>query len=152
MKTLPTIAFLLFFSVTGWFCFQPAGKVISQDPAAPASNVPAYHDQAPEEELPAVLPSTQFKGDTARAYEAAARIKPVLYQLPCYCYCDRDKAKNHRSLLDCFRTEHGAQCSICKKEAIYAYDQTRAGKSPAEIRKEIIDGKWQDVRLASDGN
>jgi hypothetical protein len=34
------------------------------------------------------------------------------------------------------------------KEAFYSYEQTRKGKTPAQIREAIIRGDWQKVDLA----
>jgi hypothetical protein len=117
--------------------------------SAQSEVVPAYHHSAPREGLPPILPGTQFSGDSARAYEDAGKIKGILYQLPCYCYCDRHM--KHESLLDCFKTDHASYCLICIKEALYAYEETKAGKSAAQIRQEIIEGKWRGVKLVSQG-
>src|ERR1051326_8846916 len=103
------------------------------------TGIPPYHNTDPEKELPAVLPASQFTGDAQRAYSAAARAGKVLYQQPCYCYCNLDKG--HKSLHECFTSTHGSTCSICQREAIYADEQIQAGKSPKQIRKEIIAGK-----------
>ena len=53
----------------------------------------------------------------------------------------------HKSLLDCFRDYHGAHCMLCKKEAIFTYTESQQGKTAAQIRQEIMDGKWKDVDL-----
>ena len=75
----------------------------------------------------------------------AAKIKPVLYQQPCYCYCDRNAG--HKSLLDCYVSEHGSECDICQREAVLAYQLTQKGKTPAQIRAAIIHGDWKSVDL-----
>lgn len=74
-------------------------------------------------------------------------MKEVLYQQPCYCYCDRNRRLGHKSLLDCFVDKHAAECELCKKEAVYDYLQSKAGKTPTEIREDIIEGKWKEVDL-----
>jgi hypothetical protein len=33
------------------------------------------------------------------------------------------------------------------KEAVYAYEQTKKGRTPAQIRAGIERGEWQDVDL-----
>ena len=83
---------------------------------------------------------------TQKIYAMAAKVKPVLYQQPCYCRCDREVG--HTSLLDCFGDNHGSICDVCKKEAVYSYQQTKLGKSAAEIRAGIMAGKWKQVDLA----
>jgi hypothetical protein len=77
------------------------------------------------------------------AYTVAAKIKKTLYQEPCYCHCDR--SQGHTSLLDCFASKHGAECNICIYEDLYSYEQSRKGKTAAQIRAGIIKGEWQSV-------
>ncbi len=83
------------------------------------------------------------------AYKMAEKIPAVLHQLPCYCRCDR--ALGHKSLHSCFEGTHGAACATCMREAIFAYQQTKLGKTPTEIRGAIERGEWQslDVTTAS---
>jgi hypothetical protein len=79
------------------------------------------------------------------AYAIAAKIKKALYQQPCYCHCDR--SQGHKSLLDCFASKHGAGCGTCIYEDFYAYEQSRKGKTSAQIRAGIIKGEWHSVDL-----
>ena len=53
----------------------------------------------------------------------------------------------HNSLHSCFETTHGAACSTCAKEAVYAYNMTRQGKTPQQIRDGIERGEWQSIDL-----
>jgi hypothetical protein len=78
-------------------------------------------------------------------YALAAKVRPVLYQQPCYCYCDRHEG--HKSLLDCFVGTHGTICDICQKEAVLSYQLTQKGKTPAQIRAAIVHGDWRAVDL-----
>jgi len=122
---------------------QPAQSV---ETPGPNSDTPAYHAAPPKGALPATLDPKGFTdARTRNIYGLAAKVKPVLYQQPCYCRCDREVG--HRSLLDCFGDDHGSFCDVCKKEAAYSYDQTKLGKTPAEIRADIMAGKWKDVDL-----
>ncbi|HVA95919.1 MAG TPA: CYCXC family (seleno)protein [Candidatus Dormibacteraeota bacterium] len=108
--------------------------------------IPSYHAYALRPPYPATLDPKQFPDALNRnVYALAAKIKPVLFQQPCYCYCDR--TDGHKSLLDCFASTHGSECDICQKEAILAYQMTRKGKSPAQIRAAIIHGDWKSVDL-----
>lgn len=112
-----------------------------------AEPVPAFHAQAPTDELPPTMePSPYSDKLVSNAYVVAGRVKKVLYQQPCYCHCDR--AHGHGSLLDCFVGRHGSGCDICQKEAFYSYEQTRKGKNPTQIREAIMRGDWQKVDLA----
>jgi len=109
---------------------QRAASRSPQDANAPPSAtdgpVPAYHA-------------------LQNAYAIAAKIKKTLYQQPCYCHCDR--SQGHGSLLDCFASKHGAGCNICINEDFYSYEQSRKGKTAAQIRAGIIKGDWQSVDL-----
>jgi|HubBroStandDraft_2_1064218.scaffolds.fasta_scaffold01125_9 hypothetical protein len=136
---------------------QPAPASSPASSSAPAPNpvakflkteVPSYHAEPPKGALPNTLDPAQFlDAQTRNIYTLAAKVKPVLYQEPCYCGCDKEVG--HKSLLDCFTDLHGAHCILCKKEAAFTYSESQQGKSAAEIRKEIIDGKWKEVDLAS---
>src|ERR1700682_2180820 len=106
--------------------------------------VPAFHSEAPQGRLPETLSPAQFTNIAVQnAYILAAQVKKILYQQPCYCHCDR--SQGHGSLLDCFASRHGAECGTCIREDFYAYEQSRKGKSAAQIRAGIIKGEWQSV-------
>ncbi len=108
--------------------------------------VPSYHAYALKPPIPATLDSKQFPDALNRnVYQLAGKIRPVLYQQPCYCYCDR--SVGHKSLLDCFASAHGTQCDICQREAVFSYQQTQKGKTPAQIRAAIIRGDWKTVDM-----
>ena len=117
----------------------------------PSDDVPAYNATAPVKPLPAVLSGDQLTGAyfthayQVTAYKIAAAIPAVLHQQPCYCHCDR--ALRHNSLHSCFEGTHGATCSTCMKEAVYAYQQTKKGQTPAQIRAGIEHGEWQYIDL-----
>lgn len=109
--------------------------------------VPAYHTQLPSSPLPATLDPSEFENPVVKnAYRLAAKVKRVLYQQPCYCHCDR--SEGHGSLLDCFAGKHASVCGTCIQEGLYAYEQTRKGKTPAQIRAEIVHGQWATLDLS----
>jgi hypothetical protein len=107
----------------------------------------------PSDKLPAILTSDQLWGDNARspyqihAYELAAKIPKIIYQQPCYCYCDR--GMGHGSLHSCFSGTHGAQCGTCVKELYYSYSMYKQGKTAKQIRAGIIKGDWKSVDLST---
>jgi hypothetical protein len=120
--------------------------------AAPGASdtepIPAFHSQVPAGPLPATLsPDTFTDVLVQNAYALAARVRKVLYQQPCYCHCDR--SQGHGSLLDCFAGKHAAECGVCIREGLYSYEQTRKGKTPAQIREGIEAGDWQKVDLSN---
>ena len=76
--------------------------------ANPTPRIPAYFEKLElAQPLPQVLDPKQFSSPVvARAY-GYARENPELFALqPCYCYCDQ--GHGHRSLLDCYATDHSA--------------------------------------------
>lgn len=116
-------------------------------------SVPAYHSAPPAKgaKLPSILPAEALWGPEfqypyqTHAYALAAKIPNVLYQQPCYCHCDR--SAGHKSLRSCFEDTHGAECGTCLKELYYTYQQTKAGKTPKQIRAGIIKGEWEKIDL-----
>jgi hypothetical protein len=150
-------AFALILSLTGIGLMQlnPAfgadwnssDQQMQMDMSGPADlGVPSYHSYALKPPFPVTLDPKQFPDALNRnVYALAAKIRPVLYQQPCYCYCDRHAG--HKSLLDCFAGTHGAECDICQKEAVLSYQLTQKGKTPAQIRAAIIRGDWRAVNL-----
>ncbi len=119
----------------------------------PQDDIPAYHPQPPAKDqvLPPIMSGAQLTGPFFRekwqveVYKEAAQIPNVLYQLPCYCRCDR--ALGHSSLHSCFEGTHGAICSTCAQEGAYAYKMTKLGKTPKEIRAGIERKEFQSIDL-----
>jgi len=113
----------------------------------PAENPPPFHDHAPTEPLPATLDPASLRDNPPAfvAYSLAARIRTVLYQVPCYCPCGR--LAGHKSLLDCFTTRHGVSCKACQTEAIYCFEQHKKGKTPAQIREAMQKGEMWRLNL-----
>jgi len=122
------------------------------------NRVPAFNPAPPAKgvKLAPILTKGQLWGNNdqnlfqSHSYELAAKIPNVIYQLPCYCYCDR--GMGHKSLHSCFEGTHGAQCSTCMKELYYAYQMTQQHKTAAQIRKGIIAGEWKTIDLQSAAN
>ncbi len=111
---------------------------------AAADHIPHYFATAQlVQPLPVTLEPKEFSNpNTVAAYQAAKEIPGVLAQQPCYCYCDR---RGHRSLLDCFASKHGSDCDICVKEALFAMQEHRKGRSATQIRDEITRGAWKTI-------
>lgn len=130
----------------------PAAAVHAQW-SDPAQDTPAYHPLPPAkgQTLPPILSGNQLTGQFFQqkwqvdVYREAARIPNVLYQLPCYCRCDR--ALGHASLHSCFEGTHGAICSTCAAEEAYAYKMTKQGKTPEQIRAGIERREYESIDL-----
>lgn len=122
-----------------------------QDSAGTA-RIPAYHPAPPRkgEKLPPLLPKEALLGAQSEyafqghAYDLAARIPNLIYQEPCYCYCDR---MGHKSLHSCYEGTHAAECGACLKELYYTYLMHKKGKTAKQIRKGIVAGEWKQINL-----
>lgn len=147
MRTRIFASVALFFAVT--MVSAPWLQSQSED------GVPHFNAGPPGtgSELPPILTKDQLWADNAQfpyqthAYELASRIPKVIYQQPCYCYCDR--GMGHNSLHSCFSGTHGAQCSTCLKELYYTYTMNKQGKTARQIRAGIIKGEWKSIDLAA---
>jgi hypothetical protein len=110
---------------------------------------PAYYTVAPHRAAHPLLAGDQLTGPYFQhpyqviAYQMAAKVEKVLYYQPCYCRCDR--ALLHKSLHSCFEGTHGAECATCMRQAIFTYQQTKAGKTPEQIRDAIRRGEAENV-------
>lgn len=153
---LRTAGFALLVFAASFFVFRaishPTPQQSRTDATAqatqPVEPVPAYFTSAAAARpFPYLLPAVDFRSypSVEGAYAVAAEIPGVLAQQPCYCHCDR---MGHRSLLDCYASQHAAGCGVCLMEALFARQMTNRGQDPAAIRQEIIRGDWRDVRLS----
>jgi hypothetical protein len=137
--------------ILGCLALGLATIVASAQWTNPADDIPAYNAAAPTKPLPPLMSGAQLTGPYFQhsyqviAYKMAAKVSQVLYQEPCYCRCDREMG--HNSLHSCFEGTHGAACSTCMREAVYSYQQTKKGKTPAQIRAGIERGEWQNIDL-----
>jgi Protein of unknown function with PCYCGC motif len=149
------VAFSLVLAGTGLAQFRPiafagadvAGSQMQMDMSGSTDQgIPSYHAYVLKPPFPVTMDPKQFPDALNRnVYALAAKIKPVLFQQPCYCYCDR--SSGHKSLLDCYASKHGSECDICQKEAVFSYQQTQKGKTPEQIRAAIIHGDWKSVDM-----
>jgi hypothetical protein len=81
-----------------------------------------------------------FVGSVRQAYAIAEKNPMLLAQLDCYCGCY--KTDGHKSLLDCYRSRHGATCQICTNEVLDADRMFDGGMPPDQI-KEALRRKYQ---------
>jgi hypothetical protein len=139
--TILVLCALAYILVPSRAAFTSAAQAESQEA------VPAFHTEVPKGAMPATLDPAQFSDILVQnAYTLAARVKRVLYQQPCYCHCDR--SQGHGSLLDCYTGKHAAECGVCLREAFYSYEQSRKGKSAAQIRDGIEKGEWRTIDIS----
>lgn len=117
------------------------------------AEIPHFNDAPPAkgETLPPILTKDQLWGAEElrpfqiHAYELAAKIPKILYQQPCYCFCDR--SMSHNSLHSCFAGTHALECGTCLKELYYTYAMYKQHKTARQIREGIIAGEWKTVDL-----
>jgi hypothetical protein len=115
--------------------------------------VPAYHSAPPGKGalVAPILTQKQLANGgftqpvQTESYKAAARLPGLMYQLPCYCYCDRNHG--HTSLRSCFESTHGANCGTCMAEALYGYQMSKKGWTARMIRYGILRGDWKLMDL-----
>lgn len=77
--------------------------------------------------------------EVAEVYRMAAAIPEVIDGL--YCYCDCHRNFGHRSLIDCFKSDHGGNCDVCMNEVRIAYRMHQEGKTLQQIRQ-VIDATY----------
>jgi hypothetical protein len=125
---------------------KPATKPPSSLPARPekasrkaksgtttkASSSSSATDKKPRAQ---VLDPNQFFGMAMIGYAAAKAAPEVMENLFCYCGCDL--TDSHISLLDCFTSIHGVDCSICQEEAQIALKLHKQGMPMPKIQRRI---------------
>ncbi|MBI4538735.1 MAG: hypothetical protein HY704_04390 [Gemmatimonadetes bacterium] len=84
-----------------------------------------------------VMPASRYDRypRIADVYRKAAQVPAALDGLYCYCECSRHAG--HRSLLDCFESDHAAACDVCLSEAAMAHQMSRDRRSLDDIRDAI---------------
>jgi len=83
-----------------------------------------------------VLDPARFADPKTRAaYASAKQYAHVLEGIYCYCHCRENLG--HRALVECYETEHAADCEICQMEAMVAARMTAEGRSVREIQQAI---------------
>jgi len=139
----------LLFAIVLALTIMAAGSAAlpNQNQASPEVHHYVYHDHPSNEPLPDTMDPALFKDNHAAfvAYTLASQIKQTLYQVPCYCPCD--KKMGHQSLLDCYANKHGVGCQTCQKEVIFCFLQHKKHKSPAQIRGAMAKGKAAKLDL-----
>ncbi|HTK95471.1 MAG TPA: PCYCGC motif-containing (lipo)protein [Terriglobales bacterium] len=121
-------------------------------------DTPAFHNAPPAkgEKLAPILRPDQLEGASGQypfqkhSYALASKVDKLLYQQPCYCHCD--KGHGHTSLRSCFESAHGANCGICMKEAFYTYEQSKKGRTAAQIRQGIMSKDYDNIDLENAAN
>ena len=127
-------------SMTGWKV--AAALAILTVVALSVKNRPAgaEHPVPRAEQRPGdVVPATRYEAypRVAETYQMVAAVPQVIDGIYCYCQCKEHSG--HYSLLDCFASDHAAQCDVCLSEATLAFRMTQDGRDLEAIRTEIDD-------------
>jgi len=110
----------------------------AREPAQPSATQTAPSSQVAADVagVNKVLDPAGFSDQRVRtAYEAAKKYAHVLEEIYCYCRCKENIG--HRALVECFETDHAANCDVCMNEAIIAARMAAEGRTPKEIQKAI---------------
>ena len=123
--------------------FVVTAVVISFNRPSPVSSKAPVIAPTGRSDASAVLDPASFSDDQQRhAYMAAREIPAVLNQLYCWCHCRESTIFHHRSLLECFESDHASQCGICMGEATLAYDRVKHGVTDVRQIQDAIDGQF----------
>ncbi|MFQ5432687.1 MAG: CYCXC family (seleno)protein [Nitrospinota bacterium] len=135
---LPVIAAVVIALMTGGYLItQSAGMksgTVSTEAGYGGSTVPITAGLI--ETKPTMAPN-RFKGAVSTVYKWAAEIPEVFDKMYCYCRCKENPRFKHKTLLTCYTDTHAAKCGICLKEGQMAWELTKRGMQPKEIRGEI---------------
>ncbi len=73
------------------------------------------------------------------AYAIAQAIPETMNQLYCWCGCIE---RGMRSALECFESNHGANCDICVGTAEIAWEMTQQGVTDAGEIQKAVDARY----------
>jgi hypothetical protein len=115
------------------FLFVACHREAAQhDAAMPMTMMPRVNPNAP------ILAASSFANPIAAdAYAKASQVPDRLSHLYCYCHCHQHLG--HDSLKTCFQTDHAAECQVCQREAVQAWQDWKNGL-PVEASQ-----RWADA-------
>ena len=115
--------------------------LILRRPAA-SGNAPAIVPTGRSDASAVLNPMSFHDMAQQHAYTVAHKAPEVLNQLFCWCHCRESTIFHHRSLLECFESDHASQCSICMGEAALAYSMVQRGVTDIREIQHEIDGQY----------
>jgi hypothetical protein len=120
--------------------FVATALVISFNRPSPVSGQAPVIAPTGRSDASAVLDPASFSDEQQReAYSAARQVSAVLNQLYCWCHCKESTIFHHRSLLECFESDHASQCTTCMGEAILAHRMVQGGITDVRQIQDAID-------------
>jgi uncharacterized protein with PCYCGC motif len=123
--------------------FVATAVVISFNRPSPVSGKAPVMVPTGRSDASAVLDPASFSEKQQReAYAAAREVSAVLNQLYCWCHCKESTIFHHRSLLECFESDHASQCTTCMGEAILAHKMVKGGITDVRQIQNAIDAQF----------
>jgi hypothetical protein len=113
------------------FLLAAAPKPTPRPTAAPTNSCTTCRERR------ATLDPAQFANAEAgvqQAYEIARKYPATLDRIHCFCECAESPMFQHKTLLTCFTSTHGAGCGICIGEARLAAELKEKGVPDDEIK------------------
>lgn len=94
------------------------------------------------EDASRVVSPDRFEAPRVReAYRVAQQIPEVLNHVYCWCGCMDD---GMRSALECFESDHAADCEVCLRTAEIAWEMVQEGEPHPEAIHKAIDQRMQE--------
>lgn len=123
--------------------FVATALVISFNRSSPVSGKAPVIVPTGRSDASAVLDPAGFsQKQQQEAYAAARQVSAVLNQLYCWCHCKESTIFHHRSLLECFESDHASQCTTCMGEAILAQKMVKGGITDVRQIQNAIDAQF----------
>ena len=123
--------------------FAATALVISFNRPSPVSGKAPVMVPTGRSDATAVLDPASFSDQQQQeAYAAAREVSAVLNQLYCWCHCKESTIFHHRSLLECFESDHASQCTTCMGEAILAHMMVKGGITDVRQIQNAIDAQF----------
>jgi uncharacterized protein with PCYCGC motif len=114
----------------------------SHRPTAVATRAPVIVPTGRSDATAVLEPTSFSEKQQQEAYAAAREVSAVLNQLYCWCHCKESTIFHHRSLLECFESDHASQCRICMGEAILARKMVKSGVTDVRQIQSAIDAQF----------
>lgn len=87
------------------------------------------------------FPGEDYLRKIVTAYGVANANPGLLEGIPCYCPCE---LYGHGGLIDCYRSQHAAMCSVCLDEAVAAGQLAEQPDADPSVVQQQVKGRWRN--------
>lgn len=87
------------------------------------------------------FPPEDYLRKIITAYGVANEHPELLSGIPCYCPCE---LYGHGGLIDCYRSQHAAMCSVCLDEAIAAGQLLAESGADMQAVQQQVKSRWRN--------